>query len=90
MAWWHASLLREDASHDERAVIAGALDIFKCFDQIVPLLVEVTLSLAGCPWQILGPYREMMRGVRAVNMLPQGAGEPYQKRCSTPQGAPSA
>ena len=54
MAWWHASLLREDAFHDERAAIAGALDIFKCFDQIVPLLVEVTLSPAGCPGRSLG------------------------------------
>jgi hypothetical protein len=78
----------EDAFHDQRDVVAGALDIYKCFDQIVPLLVEVTLSLAGCPWQVLGPYRDMMRGVRAVNMLPQGAGEPYQKRCSIPQGCP--
>ena len=54
----------------------------------MPLLVEVALSLAGCPAQILGPYRDMMRGVMAVNMLPHGAGEPYKKRCSIPQGCP--
>ena len=76
MAWWQASLLREDAFHDQRDVIAGALDIYKCFDQIVPLLVEVTLSLAGCPWQVLGPYRDMMRGVRPSTCCPRELASP--------------
>ena len=69
-------------------MLAGALDIFKCFDQVVPLLARTILALAGLPPQMLEPYARMMNEVQVVNSLPQGAGAPYRRRCSIPQGCP--
>ena len=68
--------------------MAGPLDICKCFDQIIPLLIDLVLHIRGLPWRVLGLYVRMMRGVQVVNMLPQGAGKPYRRRRSIPQGCP--
>ena len=34
LAWWHVGITREGALHDSSEMLAGALDIFKRFDQI--------------------------------------------------------
>ena len=52
------------------------------------LLATVVLHNGVFPWQVLGPYINMMRGAQVVNMLLQGAGKPYRRRCSIPQGCP--
>ena len=36
LAWLHAGITRESAFQNSRGTLAGALDIFKCFDQIAP------------------------------------------------------
>ena len=43
------------------------------------------MYLAGMPWQTLQAYSAMVTQVKVVNVLPQGAGTPYQRRCSIPQ-----
>ena len=88
LAWWHVGLLRERAHRCGDGMLTGALDIFKCFDQIVPLLIKVVLGLGGLPSQVLEPFTKMMKGAQIVNMLPQGAGVSYRRRCSIPQGCP--
>ena len=89
LAWWQVGLLRESAHRRGDGMLAGAPDIYKCFDQVAPLLAKTVLALAGLPQQVLGPYASMMDEVQVVNSLPQGAGVPYRRRCSIPRDAPS-
>ena len=49
-------MLRERAHKRGDGMLTGALDIYKCFDQVVPLLVKVVLGLAGLPCNVLEPY----------------------------------
>ena len=88
LAWWHLSATRDDAFHAEQDILGAAIDIYKCVYQIVPLLGQVLMHLAGVPWSLLRPYSQMMRDVKVVNVLPQGAGAPYKRRCSIPQIRP--
>ncbi len=55
MACWHVGATREGAFHDSEDMLAGALDMYKCFDQKIPLLVEKLLStLRGFPGRFWG------------------------------------
>ena len=89
LAWWHLSAEREDTQQGGDDIAAGAVDIYKFFDQISPMLAQVLLRLAGMPSAILRAYSETMKDLQVVNVLPQGAGIPYTQRRSTPQGAHS-
>ena len=66
----------------------GMADIWKCFDQVVPLLAHSILAIAGVPAPTLGAYSRMMNNVTVVNSLSIGIGEPYRRHCSIPQGCP--
>eukprot|EP00973_Karenia_brevis_P079454 11026456-Karenia_brevis.AAC.1 len=48
-AWYHTALILEDCYIQDDAAIGGSVDIFKCFDQIVRLLVYVILLISGFP-----------------------------------------
>ena len=89
LAWWHLSAEREDTQQGGDDIAAGAVDIYKFFDQISPMLAQVLLRLAGMPSAILRAYSETMKDLQVVNVLPQRAGIPYTRRRSTPQGAHS-
>ena len=88
LAWWHLSAEREDAHYAGDNITTSTVDIVKCFDQIVPLLALSLLHLAGMPWSILRAYASMMREVQVGNVLPQGAGVPYKRRCFPPPPLP--
>ncbi|WP_353239581.1 hypothetical protein, partial [Limnohabitans sp.] len=88
MAWWHLSAVNEDIFHAGGDIAGATIDIYKCFDQIVPVLGQALWHLAGMPERVLLPYRSMMANVKVVNVLPQGAGTPYRRACSIPQGCP--
>ena len=55
-AWYLSSMEVEWAKLERTPVVGGALDLVKCFDQIVRQLLYVILALAGCPHQVLVPY----------------------------------
>eukprot|EP00973_Karenia_brevis_P085927 11917549-Karenia_brevis.AAC.1 len=55
-AWYHTSLLLEDCYIQDEAAIGGSVDIFKCFDQIVRLLVYIILLISGFPVRVLTAY----------------------------------
>ena len=64
------------------------LDIWKCFDQIVPVLARTLLGVAGMPINILWAYIRIMEEMKVANCLSLGVGETYRKSCSIPQGCP--
>ena len=82
------SAVNEDNFHAGEDIAGATVDIYKCFDQVIPLLGQALLHLAGLPDRVLLPCRSMMANVKVVNVLPQGAGAPYRRRCSIPQGRP--
>ena len=64
------------------------MDIWKCFDQIIPVLARLLLGLAGMPTSILWAYTRLMAEVKIVNCLSMGIGETYRRTCNIPQGCP--
>ena len=66
----------------------GLLDVWKCFDQLVPVLIQYVAAIAGLPTQVWWAYVRLMREIKVVNCLALGAGQPYKKACSIPQGCP--
>eukprot|EP00973_Karenia_brevis_P090512 12402933-Karenia_brevis.AAC.1 len=55
-AWYLASLDLEQSQLLHADFIGGTLDLFKCFDQIVRLLLYVILIVAGLPSRISTAY----------------------------------
>ena len=54
---WQGCMLASLAKarfHDSEDMLAGALDIYKCFYQIVPLLVDTISTLRGFPGRFSG------------------------------------
>ena len=88
MAWMSTALDNEIAIAEATEYILGLLDIWKCFDQIVPLLIQVLAGLAGMPTKVLWPYARLMGDIQVANALPLGVGRPYSRPCSIPQGCP--
>ena len=88
LAWWHTAAQREAAMLKDMCYRLGMADIWKCFDQVVPLLAHSILAIAGVPAPTLGAYSRMMNNVTVVNSLSIGIGEPYRRHCSIPQGCP--
>ena len=46
------------------------------------------MACAGLPTQILWAYTRIMTSMTIINCLPMGAGTPYKRKCSIPQGCP--
>ena len=88
LAWLSTALNQEEANQALAAYLFGLLDIWKCFDQILPLLVRVLAGLAGMPTPILWAYTRIMAELKAVNCLSTGVGKDYTRVCSIPQGCP--
>eukprot|EP00973_Karenia_brevis_P008139 1102336-Karenia_brevis.AAC.1 len=55
-AWYCTSLEFEAAMLAEVPLVGGVLDIMKCFDQIIRLLLYIIMLLAGFPHQLLAAY----------------------------------
>ena len=88
MATWLFARHLEESSLRGQHVSAMAVDIYKCFDQIVRQLVVCTAARAGCPLEVVGPWYRLMQGMQCYNLLAEGVGEGYAKPCSIPQGCP--
>ena len=88
-AAWLSTALNQEQAHLELAeYLFGLLDIFKCFDQLRPLLIHTMLALAGMPTRVLWAYMRLMRAVQVRNCPSVGVGRPYKRRFSIPQGCP--
>ena len=88
MAWAGTALDCEEACIENAEWLMGLLDVWKCFDQLVPMLLQTIAALAGMPTKVWWAYVRLMRQVQVINVLTLGVGKPYRKRCSIPQGCP--
>ena len=57
LAWMGTSLDQELADLEGLEYLLGMVDIWKCYDQLIPLLIHAVLALAGLPALIIGPIR---------------------------------
>ena len=73
---------------EQVAFSGGALDVYKCFDQIVRMLLYTLLRLAGMPEQIVSAYERFLEELAIHNTVAGGIGQGYHKPCSIPQGCP--
>ena len=55
VAWMSTALDTEEAMADRVHFILSLLDVWKCFDQIIPLLVQMLAGKAGMPTESYGP-----------------------------------
>eukprot|EP00973_Karenia_brevis_P076462 10622962-Karenia_brevis.AAC.1 len=87
-AWMVTGLELEYAHLAGLPFIGGALDLFKCFDQIVRPLLYILLQLAGIPTCVLHAYVRYHENVFIYNSFAATIGMPHQHRCGIPQGCP--
>eukprot|EP00973_Karenia_brevis_P034687 4786751-Karenia_brevis.AAC.1 len=87
-AWFVTSLELEYSHLAHLPYIGGALDLYKCFDQILRPLMYVVLMLAGLPTCILVPYMQYHENVSIYNSFASSVGHPHRHRCGIPQGCP--
>ncbi len=87
-AWWISAFLLENAHLANIPFSGGAVDIFKCFDQISRVLLQRILTLAGMPSAIVHAYMRFHSSLCVYNNIAGALGKPYFKRCSIPQGCP--
>ena len=66
----------------------GAVDIYKCFDQILRPVIYKVASLAGMPSSVLNAYERFQENITIRNSVAGGLGQTYTKRTSIPQGDP--
>ena len=78
----------EEAFLFGEATTAGAVDIYKCFDQILRPVIYKIASQAGMPAQVLSAYQRFQESVTIKNSVAGGLGQTYCKRTSIPQGDP--
>ena len=79
---------QEWAELQQYEYLLAMADIWKCYDQLIPILIHVFLALAGMPLHVLAAYARLMHSISVMHCLAFGAGTPYQKPCSIPQGCP--
>ena len=75
---------------DRLPVTGGAVDIHKCFDQILRPVVYKVAELAGMNRAVLDAYRNFQESLTVRYSIEGGLGETYQKTTSIPQGDHSA
>ena len=61
LAWWHLSAINEDARHSGADIAGATVDIYKCFDHVMPLLGQALMLIAGIPANIRNAYCAMMQ-----------------------------
>ena len=86
VAWMSTALDTEQAIAQNLDFMIALLDIWKCFEQIIPALLHALAALVGMPTKVLSAYMRLMSKIKVVNCLSLGVGEPYTKACSIPEG----
>ena len=88
-AWYSTAMDMEEAFVvNDTAVTGGAVDIHKCFDQILRPVVYKIAALAGMPRGVLDSYKRYQESLQVRNSVAGGLGRSYQKKTSIPQGDP--
>eukprot|EP00969_Alexandrium_andersonii_P053039 2330348-Alexandrium_andersonii.AAC.1 len=86
--WWVTAARCEHARLTGDDFAVGAVDIYKCHDQVVRLLAAFLALSAGFPPGILRAYMQFHAQVRVHNVLCGALGEAYNKGRGIPQGCP--
>ena len=68
-AWYSTSLEVEHALLFNLPLVGAIADLYKCFDQIIRLLLYVILACAGLPTQILTAYINFMESTLIHNSI---------------------
>ena len=55
-AWYTAALQLESWQAQNIPAVGGSIDIYKCFDQLIRLLVYIVLTRTGFPPRVLTAY----------------------------------
>ena len=87
VAWLSTALDQEEAHLQLVAYLMGMVDIYKCFDQIVPVLAHIVCAIAGMPVQVLWAYIRLMRKIQVINCLALGADQSYRLYAAYPKAA---
>ena len=80
--------LIEVARFSSLEISGGTIDIVQACDKFSRVLVCQILFLSGVPAQIVDAYARFHDNLWVYNGIAGGLGQPYQKRCSIPQGCP--
>ena len=90
-AWYTTAMDLEKAFvADGTTLTGGAVDIYKCFDQVRREVVHRLLEAAGMPKQITLADRSFLEALVVRNTVAGGRGEPYRKPTSIPHGDPTS
>ena len=87
-AWFHTSIEVEEAKMTNTTIIGGAVDLFKCFDQLIRLIIYAILIIAGLPTRVLIAYVNYHEHVWCYFIIHGCIGAPHRFRCGIPQGCP--
>ena len=87
-AWWTTAIDFEDLQCRGLHFTGGAVDIYKCFDQVVRSLVYAVARAAGMPARILTAYAAYHENLHIHNSISGGLGQAYARRNGIVQGCP--
>eukprot|EP00973_Karenia_brevis_P003732 515577-Karenia_brevis.AAC.1 len=87
-AWYITSLEAEHAQVTTSDFLGGALDLYKCFDQVIRMLLYVVLLLAGLPHCVLSAYINYHENAFSYFVFNGMYGKAHRFVCGIPQGCP--
>ena len=87
-AWWLAGARCELAEQRGEDYVIGCIDVFKCHDQVVRLVMFHLLLAAGLPTAIATTYARYHGQLVVHNLVAGGIGEGYHRLRGIPQGCP--
>ena len=85
---WRFGYEREQISEAGGEYVAGFLDLYKCFDQIVPQVLWVVMGMSGFPLAAWTAYVQFHAQLQARFALGEHVGEAVSRPTSIPQGDP--
>ena len=87
-AWYSMAIDFEFAIVQGIPLVGGALDLFKCFDQVLRPLLYAVLRLAGLPEPVLVAYIYYEEQMVIYNSFNGTIGKPHRHPAGIPQGCP--
>ena len=68
--------------------VGGAVDVFKCFDQLLRPLIGKVLEAGGMPDRVRSTYCGFLEELTVRNTIAGGVGKRYDRKTGIPQGDP--
>ena len=87
-AWYDMAMQVENADIRRDGATGGAVDIHKCFDQIIRPLLYWLLLLGGFPPQLLVAYANHLEALQIHFSFASHIGQGHTHPCGIPQGCP--